>query len=134
MKYLKFLVKSYQLSFKPQLQLSARRRLSSLRLESYFGPRRVTGFGTLVHGPKLFLGFGSNRIQSAPRPQTNTVSTIRRSHLMGWSDKVGELAPGKFADMFAVSGDPLQDITTLEHAKFVMKGAAIVRNEFAPSR
>ena len=48
--------------------------------------------------------------------------------------KSGNLPPGKFANMVAVSGDPLQDITTLEHAKFVMKGAAIVRNEFAPSR
>jgi imidazolonepropionase-like amidohydrolase len=53
---------------------------------------------------------------------------------MGWFDKVGELAPGKFANMVAVSGDPLQDIATLEHAKFVMKGAVIVRNEFAPGR
>jgi imidazolonepropionase-like amidohydrolase len=60
-------------------------------------------------------------------------STLIAADLMGWSDKVGELAPGKFADMIAVSGDPLQDITTLEHAKFVMKGAVIVRNEFAPS-
>jgi imidazolonepropionase-like amidohydrolase len=53
---------------------------------------------------------------------------------MGWFDKVGELAPGKFANMVAVSGDPLQDIATLEHAKFVVKGGVIVRNEFASGR
>jgi imidazolonepropionase-like amidohydrolase len=34
-----------------------------------------------------------------------------------------------FADFIAVAGDPLQDITLLQHARFVMKGAAVVRNE-----
>ena len=48
--------------------------------------------------------------------------------------KSGNLPPGKFANMVAVSGDPLQDIATLEHAKFVVKGGVIVRNEFASGR
>jgi len=61
-------------------------------------------------------------------------STSIAADLMGWPEKVGELAAGKLADIIAVSGDPLQDITTLEHAKSVMKGAAIVKNDFAPSR
>lgn len=61
-------------------------------------------------------------------------STLIAADLMGWSDKVGELALGKFADMIAVSGDLLQDITTLEHATFVMKGATVVRNDFVPGR
>ena len=61
-------------------------------------------------------------------------STMNAADLMGWSDKAGELAAGKFADIIAVTGDPLQDITTLEHAKFVMKGAAVVKNDFAPGR
>jgi imidazolonepropionase-like amidohydrolase len=61
-------------------------------------------------------------------------STMNASELMGWSDKVGELAAGKFADIIAVNGDPLQDITTLEHARFVMKGAEIVKNDFTASR
>jgi imidazolonepropionase-like amidohydrolase len=61
-------------------------------------------------------------------------STVNAAELMGWSDKVGELAAGKFADLIAVSGDPLQDITTLEHTKFVMKGGAVVKNEFRGDR
>jgi imidazolonepropionase-like amidohydrolase len=56
-------------------------------------------------------------------------STVNAAELMGWSDRVGEISAGKFADMIAVAGDPLQDVTSLKHARFVMKGAAVVRNE-----
>jgi imidazolonepropionase-like amidohydrolase len=47
---------------------------------------------------------------------------------MGWSGKVGALAPGAFADVIAVRGDPLADVTELERVTFVMKGGKIVRN------
>jgi len=58
-------------------------------------------------------------------------STINAAELMGWSDRVGELAVGKFADIIAVAGDPVQDIELLQHVQFVMKGATVVRNDFA---
>ena len=45
---------------------------------------------------------------------------------MGWSDRVGSLAPGRFADLVAVAGDPLRDVTTLEKPVVVAKGGAIV--------
>jgi imidazolonepropionase-like amidohydrolase len=48
---------------------------------------------------------------------------------MGWSDRIGAIEPGKFADIIAVSGDPLEDIRQLEHVKFVMKGGEVVRND-----
>ena len=41
------------------------------------------------------------------------------------------LKPGKWADMIAVDGDPLQDVTMLQHVKFVMKGGEVVKNEYA---
>lgn len=72
--------------------------------------------------------------EGMPNIEVIRSSTMNAADLMGWSDKVGELAAGKFADIIAVAGDPLQDITTLEHAKFVMKGAAVVKNDFAPGR
>ena len=50
---------------------------------------------------------------------------------MGWSDRAGELAAGKFADIIAVAGDPLEDIGLLQHVAFVMKGATVVRNDLA---
>ena len=49
--------------------------------------------------------------------------------MMGWQDRIGSIEKGKFADIIAVSGDPLQDIAELEKVKFVMKGGQVVRNE-----
>jgi imidazolonepropionase-like amidohydrolase len=56
-------------------------------------------------------------------------ATITASDAMGWSAKVGALEPGHYADLLAVSGDPLSDVRTLESVKFVMKGGVIARNE-----
>jgi imidazolonepropionase-like amidohydrolase len=50
--------------------------------------------------------------------------------LIGWSDQVGRVAPGLFGDLIAVEGDPLADVTRLEHVAFVMKGGRIFK---APS-
>jgi len=55
-------------------------------------------------------------------------ATTNAADLLGWSDKVGQLAPGFYADLIAVSGDPLADVTVLEQVGFVMKGGQIVKN------
>jgi len=57
-------------------------------------------------------------------------ATIRAAELMSWDDRVGSIESGKFADVVAVSGDPLSDITELERVKFVMKGGEVYRNDF----
>ena len=53
--------------------------------------------------------------------------TINAADLMGWSDKVGELTPGHWADVIAVEGDPLKDVTVLQHVRFVMKGGVVMK-------
>jgi imidazolonepropionase-like amidohydrolase len=63
--------------------------------------------------------------------QSIQAATINAADLLGWSDKVGAIEPGKWADLIAVDADPLQDVTTLEHVKFVMKGGAVVRNDYS---
>ena len=57
-------------------------------------------------------------------------ATINDADLLGWSDRVGTIEPGKWADIIAVDGDPLVDVTTLERVRFVMKGGEVVKNEY----
>ena len=61
-------------------------------------------------------------------------ATLNAADLLGWSDRVGSIEPGKFADLIAVEGDPLQDATVLENVKFVMKGGSVVKDEGAQAR
>jgi len=56
-------------------------------------------------------------------------ATTTAAELLGWSDKMGTVEAGKWADLVAVSGDPLKDITELQHVKFVMKGGSVFKNE-----
>jgi imidazolonepropionase-like amidohydrolase len=58
-------------------------------------------------------------------------SVINGADLLGWSDKVGTIEPGKWADIIAVDGDPLADIRTLQHVRFVMKGGTVYKNEYS---
>ena len=61
--------------------------------------------------------------------QAIRTATTTAAELLGWSDKMGTIEPGKWADLVAVSGDPLKDITELERVKFVMKAGAIFKND-----
>jgi imidazolonepropionase-like amidohydrolase len=63
--------------------------------------------------------------------QAIQTATVNAADLLGWSDKVGSLEAGKWADLIAVDGDPLQDVTRLQQVKFVMKGGAVVKDEYA---
>lgn len=58
-------------------------------------------------------------------------ATIRAADLLGWSAKAGALEPDHYADIIAVSGDPLSDVRVLESVKFVMKNGAVVRNDLS---
>jgi imidazolonepropionase-like amidohydrolase len=57
--------------------------------------------------------------------------TTYAAEMLGWQDRIGAIEPGKFADMVAVSGDPIADVHELERIRFVMKDGQVVRNELA---
>jgi imidazolonepropionase-like amidohydrolase len=58
-------------------------------------------------------------------------ATTINAEALGWQDQIGSIDEGKYADLIAVSGDPLADITELQRVKFVMKGGKVIKNEVA---
>jgi imidazolonepropionase-like amidohydrolase len=81
--------------------------------------------GLNAHEFAVYVKLGMTPLQAI---QT---ATINDADLLGWSDKVGTIEPGKWADIVAVDGDPLADVTTLERVKFVMKGGEVVKNLYS---
>jgi imidazolonepropionase-like amidohydrolase len=67
----------------------------------------------------------------APALDVIRAVTVNAAEMLGWSDRIGTIEPGKFADLVAVSGDPVAALDELEHIRFVMKGGQVVRNEFS---
>lgn len=63
--------------------------------------------------------------------ETIRTATLWAAELMGWSDRVGTLEPGRFADLVAVAGDPLADVRALESPVVVVKGGLLVRDDRA---
>src|SRR2546425_224640 len=61
--------------------------------------------------------------------QAIRAGTSTAAELLGWGDKLGVIEPGKWADIVAISGDPLKDIKEVENVKFVMKGGTVYKNE-----
>jgi imidazolonepropionase-like amidohydrolase len=57
------------------------------------------------------------------------MATVNAADLLGWSDRVGRVAPGLYADLIAVDGDPLADVTELERVRWVMKGGVVYRDD-----
>ncbi|HXT27863.1 MAG TPA: amidohydrolase family protein [Vicinamibacterales bacterium] len=69
------------------------------------------------------------RVRAGQAPMDAIVSATRiAAEIMGWSDRVGTIEPKKFADLIAVGGDPLRDITELERVTWVIKGGTVYKS------
>ena len=84
---------------------------------------------TLAHGTQA-LEFVALVKQAHMTPlRAIQAGTMINAEVMGWQDQIGSIEKGKYADLIAVSGDPLADITELQRVKFVMKGGKVIRHE-----
>jgi imidazolonepropionase-like amidohydrolase len=81
--------------------------------------------GLNAHELAVYVRLGMTPLQAIQ------AATINDADLLGWSDKIGTIEAGKWADVIAVDRDPTKDVTTLEHVKFVMKGGAVYKNDYA---
>src|SRR2546421_3505699 len=88
-----------------------------------------TDAGVVPHGTNareffLMCGWGGR----APS-ESIVAGTMNGAKLLGWDKNVGSLSPGKWADIVAVSGDPLKDIHAMEKVVFVMKNGVVYRRD-----
>lgn len=97
------------------------------------GIRMMMGSGvdgaTFAHGTQALEFEALVKIAGLTPAQAIQAGTLTNAEVLGWRNDLGSVEKGRFADLVAVSGDPLSDITELERVKFVMKGGKVVRNE-----
>lgn len=84
-----------------------------------------TDSGVYPHGRNARQLAWYVRCGMTPLQAIRSATTVA-AECLGWSDRVGSVAPGRFADLVAVAGDPLEDVTTLEHPAAVLKGGQVV--------
>ena len=84
---------------------------------------------TFSHGTQALEFVALVRHGGMSPVQVLQAGTMTNAEAMGWQDRIGSIEKGKFADIIAVAGDPLADITELQRVKFVMKGGKVIRND-----
>jgi imidazolonepropionase-like amidohydrolase len=84
---------------------------------------------TYAHGTQaLDLEMLVKRAGLTPVRALQAATTVN-AEALGWHDRIGSIEKGKYADLIAVSGDPLADITELQRVRFVMKGGKVIRGD-----
>ena len=76
--------------------------------------------------------FSALRAVGMPSIDIIRAVTTSAAEMLGWEDRVGAVEAGKFADLVAVAGDPVADISELERVQFVMKDGQTIRNDVVP--
>ena len=84
-----------------------------------------------TRGQATAIMFGALKELGIMPAEVVRAATVNAAESLGWQDRIGVLEVGRFADIIAVSGDPLADVTELERVQFVMKGGEVVKNALA---
>jgi len=117
---------------------TAQKELANDLLPKQNMPRALKSGVRIAYGTDL--GQGDHTLEfslltaSGMAPMDAILAATRNgADLIGASDKIGTISAGHFADLVAVNGDPLKDISLLRHAPFVMKGGVVYRQNDAPT-
>ena len=119
----------------PEENINKEREVGTIQRQSFtlavnMGAKVVfaTDSGVYPHGDNGKQFARAVRFGMTPE-QAIMSATSLTAELLGWEGKVGEIAPGRFADIIAVHGDPIDDISELEDVDFVMKGGVVYKNK-----
>jgi imidazolonepropionase-like amidohydrolase len=119
----------------PEENINKEREVGTRQRESFtmavrMGAKVVfaTDSGVYPHGDNARQFSRAVRFGMTPT-QAIQSATIVSAELLGWEDRVGRIAPGYYADIIAVHGNPLDDIQELEDVDFVMKGGIVYKNK-----
>ena len=109
------------------------KKLLNAHVPSSFGSGAVAGDGPFPHGKQADQFAMMVKLGMTPAQALQT-TFVGASNILNynWADRVGTIEKGKFADVIAVAGDPLRDITEMERVRFVMKGGVVMKNEVVP--
>ena len=129
-----YIMKEYKRLNFPEKILEKERQIGKAQRENFQRAARAgvkiafgTDAGVYPHGLnarqfEFMVRYGLTPMQAIQSATTSAAD------LLGWSDRVGSVVPGRYADLVAVDGDPLADITLLEHVNFVMKGGVVYKD------
>jgi len=119
----------------PEENINKEREVGTRQRESFslavkMGAKVVfaTDSGVYPHGDNGRQFARAVRFGMTPAQAIQSATSVT-ADLLGWEDRVGEIAPGMYADIIAVNGDPLADITELEDVDFVMKGGTVYKHK-----
>ena len=113
-------------------------RLSSFRVERFKRLREAFESGVKIGVGTDYIGFpvieGAREfallVEAGLTPmQAIQAGTRVNAELLGWEDRIGTIEPGKLADLIAVRGNPLEDLSELQRVSFVMSGGRVIRRD-----
>jgi len=114
-----------------QRSLSFMQRILKSGVKYAAGSDMCWAYPGKTRGEASALMFGHLREAGMPSLDILRAVTSNAAEMLGWQDRVGAVDPGKFADLIAVTADPIADIGVLEQVRFVMKGGQVIRNDLS---